>query len=209
MEYSEKQLQIIDVAEGLFATNGFEGTSVRDIAQKAGVNIAMISYYFGSKEKLMQAIFEKGTESVRTQVNSMLGNNELTSLQKVNILIDDYVNRIIEKQEFHKLLMREQMINKDNPVTCIIHDTKKQNLLLIKKLIQEGQKSGEFKKNIDIMMMMNTLIGTGSHLIATQHFYREINNLQTMEDNEFKKLIKRKLSHHLKSLFKATLTYEA
>jgi len=38
--------------------NGFDGTSVRDIAQKAGVNLAMISYYFGSKEKLLEALIE-------------------------------------------------------------------------------------------------------------------------------------------------------
>ncbi len=51
MEYNEKQLQILEVAEKLFAANGFDGTSIRDIASEAEVNIAMISYYFGSKEK--------------------------------------------------------------------------------------------------------------------------------------------------------------
>ena len=37
MEYSEKQIAIINTAEKLFAVNGFDGTSVRDIAQEAGV----------------------------------------------------------------------------------------------------------------------------------------------------------------------------
>ena len=50
-EFNEKQLEILQVAEQLFAEEGFDGTSVRDIAKKANVNIAMISYYFGSKEK--------------------------------------------------------------------------------------------------------------------------------------------------------------
>jgi len=53
--YSEKQLGILLVAERLFADKGFHGTSVRDIAQEADVNIAMISYYFGSKDKLLEA----------------------------------------------------------------------------------------------------------------------------------------------------------
>ncbi len=51
----------MNAAEKLFAVNGFDGTSVRDIAQEAGVNVAMISYYFGSKEKLMEAVFEQKT----------------------------------------------------------------------------------------------------------------------------------------------------
>ncbi|HXS35703.1 MAG TPA: TetR family transcriptional regulator [Flavipsychrobacter sp.] len=209
MEYNEKKMLIIDAAEKLFATRGYDGTSVRDIAQEAGINIAMISYYFGSKEKLMEAVFEHRTLNIRSKVETLLQNDELTALQKVNILIDDYVDRIIQQQEFHKIMTREQMINKDNAIACLIHDLKKRNLENIKRLIQEGQKSGEFKKNIDIVLMMTTMIGTASQLITTQHFYREINNLQNMPDVEFLKLLKKKLSHHLKTLFKATLTYEA
>ena len=57
-------------------------------------------------------------------------------------------------------------------------------------------------------LMMATLIGTTSHLVTTQHYYRELNNLQSMPDEEFQNHLKKKLSHHLKSLFKAILTYE-
>ena len=57
MEYNDKQVQIMEIAEILFAEKGFNGTSVRDIAEKANVNLAMISYYFGSKDKLLEALF--------------------------------------------------------------------------------------------------------------------------------------------------------
>ncbi|WP_431212540.1 TetR family transcriptional regulator [Puia sp. P3] len=55
---SDKREHILTSAEKLFAEKGFDGTSVRDIAQLAGVNLAMISYYFGSKEKLLEALIE-------------------------------------------------------------------------------------------------------------------------------------------------------
>ena len=57
MKSNDKQIQIIETAEKLFADKGFSGTSVRDIADEADVNLAMISYYFGSKEKLLEALF--------------------------------------------------------------------------------------------------------------------------------------------------------
>ena len=56
MKYNEKQLQIMHEAESLFAEKGFKGASVRDIAVKAGINLAMVSYYFGSKEKLLACL---------------------------------------------------------------------------------------------------------------------------------------------------------
>ena len=47
----------MEAAETLFAAKGFNGTSVLDISETAGVNLAMISYYFGSKKKLFEAMF--------------------------------------------------------------------------------------------------------------------------------------------------------
>ncbi len=50
-KFTDKQIHILDIAEELIAKKGYEGTSVRDICSKANINVAMISYYFGSKEK--------------------------------------------------------------------------------------------------------------------------------------------------------------
>ena len=90
MEYSEKQLAIMDTAEKLFGQNGFSGTSVRDIAQEAGVNVAMISYYFGSKEKLMEMLFEQKSNKLTLMVENLLQDENVKYLQKVYVLIDDY-----------------------------------------------------------------------------------------------------------------------
>jgi len=76
VNFNEKQIQIIEAAEKLFSENGFDGTSVRDIAEEAGVNLAMISYYFGSKEKLMESIFKHRGEHMKLQLESMIRNNQ-------------------------------------------------------------------------------------------------------------------------------------
>jgi AcrR family transcriptional regulator len=199
----------MEAAEELFAERGFDGTSVRDIAEKADVNLAMISYYFGSKEKLMQALFKYRGENITLQLETILQNKELNSLQKIYSLIDNYIERFMRRQCFHKILVREQMVNLSGATGKLISHFKKTNQELVKQLVLEGQKKGEFKKNVDVSLMMMTLIGTTSHLITTQHYYREINNLQSLSEEEFKTYIKKKLSHHLKSIFKAILTYES
>lgn len=209
MQYNDKQIQIMEAAEKLFANRGFAGTSVRDIAEAAGVNLAMISYYFGSKEKLMEAMFLYRGEYMKMQLQNILLNNEMTSFQKVEKLVEEYIERLFQKQFFHKVMLREQMVNTSGPISEQILQLKQTNQTLFKQIIQEGQKKGEFKKGVDIPFLMLTLVGTASQLIATQHFYRETNHLQSLSTEEFEKQIKKKLSAYLKTLFKAILSYES
>ena len=57
---------ILDVASKLFSKKGFNGTSIREIASKANVNIAAISYHFESKEKLFFKVFLKAYSKFET-----------------------------------------------------------------------------------------------------------------------------------------------
>ena len=56
---------------------------------------------------------------------------------------------------------------------------------------------------------MATMIGTSNHFTVSQDFYRRYNNLVDMPEEEFQKHLKKKLSNHLKTIFKALLTNEA
>ncbi len=206
MEYNDKQVQIMETAEILFAEKGFNGTSVRDIAEKAHVNLAMISYYFGSKDKLLESLFDYRGEHVKLKLESMVEDKTLGSFEKLDLLIDHYIEKIMNQQCFSRIMVREQVVNHTGITAKLITQMKKRNQEIISKLIHQGQKKGEFKRNIDIPLMMATLVGTAGHLIATQPYYREINNLQSMSEEEFQKHLKKKLSQHLKKLFKAILT---
>ena len=209
MKFNEKQIQIIETAEKLFADKGFSGTSVRDIADEADVNLAMISYYFGSKEKLLESLFSYRMEGTTLKLESMLQNKELGALEKVNMMIDFFIEKFHSQTSFHKIMMREQVANNRATTAELIQQLKKHNQTLVKAIITEGQKAGNFVKNIDVPILMATLTGTVSNLVTTQHFYREINNLQDMPEEQFQKLMKKKMSTHLKFIFKAILTHEA
>ena len=209
MDYNDKQAAIIDKAEKLFSVCGFDGTSVRDIASDAGVNVAMISYYFGSKEKLMEAVFEHKSNKMRLKVEILIQDTVLTPLQKIYILIDEYVDKFLDQKNLHMIMMREQLSDKRTPVSDMILELKRKNLDSVKLLIQDGQKKGVFKKNIDVTMMMATMIGTVSQVVLSQPFYRRVNNMEDLTETEFRTHIRKKLSIHIKKLFKAQLTNEA
>ncbi|MCF2447168.1 TetR family transcriptional regulator [Dyadobacter sp. CY345] len=210
MEYNAKQLQIINVAERLFAGKGFSGTSIRDIAHEADINVSMISYYFGSKEKLIEALFEVRSVESTTRLETIIANDDLTPIQKVFILIDSAIDRLMGNQSFHNIMLREQLSGEDRTqvISDLIFDLKLKNWKGLDTIIKEGQNNGHFREDIDVLLLSATLYGTVNQVITTQSFFRKINNLEHLTQEEFEKDLKLKLSKHLKSIFKATVAYE-
>lgn len=208
LNYSEKQIQIIEEAESLFAEKGYNGTSVREIAAKADVNVAMISYYFGSKDKLLEAIFKYRGETSKMSLEELLKNPDLTSHEKINKLIENYVTKVMDQQPFYKIMSREMVVSNSKTTESLIIEIKKSNLDIISRIILQGQKDGSFLKDIDIPMMISTLSGSANNLISTQKYYRTLSGLNDMSDEDFQKHLKKKLTANLKRIFKILLSDE-
>jgi AcrR family transcriptional regulator len=210
MEYNQKQLSILDAAEKLFASKGFHGTSVRDIAHEANVNIAMISYYFGSKDKLIESIFIKRIIDWRHSLQAIFNNHSLTYTERFDRMVETYVGRIMDNPCFNLMVMRAQIQADDSTVSEIIYQNKKETYEVISSFIFEGQEQGAFRKEgIDIMMMVNTLVGTTNHLMSTRHHFQKLSNLEHLTDEQLQEYLIIHISNHLKNLFKAILIHEA
>jgi AcrR family transcriptional regulator len=206
--YSGKQLQIVQVAEQLFAENGFEGTSVRDIAQEAGVNVAMISYYFGSKEKLLQAVFTHRIAATRLALEHILADKDMHPFDKIDTMVDGMVDRMMLHKNFHRVVMYSQLSTDNDEVAKIMAETKLKNLEVINKIIAEGQRKKVFVKGIDAGLLMMTVSGTIYQAAAGSVYFRIAHPDETLTEEAYTEQIKKKLKTHLKRVIKATLTYE-
>jgi len=206
-EYSEKQLAILKVAERLFATQCFHGTSVRDIAHAADMNIAMVSYYFGSKKKLLEAIFKYRTEASRKFLSELLESNQ-EPLEKIYALIDRFANKLIGEQYFHCIMSREQMNCQQTIVQELIWKMREEMLGLMRPIVTRGQEAGTFYGDVDVEMMLITIFGTIQQTIATQFLLRKSPPCDAMSEDEFKEYLRDRVSRHLKKLFKAILIHE-
>ncbi|WP_010532377.1 forespore capture DNA-binding protein RefZ [Lentibacillus jeotgali] len=88
MKKSPTKQKVIDAASSLFFQNGFHGTSVRDIADKAAVNVSLISYYFKSKQGLLEYAVTQYYEAYLETVEISLGENDaLPPLDKLKHLV--------------------------------------------------------------------------------------------------------------------------
>src|SRR6478609_384534 len=102
-DLNDKKIEIIHVAEKLFAEKGFEGTSVRDIAGAANINVAMISYYFGSKEKLLEAMVLYRIESLSLQLENLY-QEDISPIEKMDKVIELYIKRIYCNRAIYVIL---------------------------------------------------------------------------------------------------------
>jgi AcrR family transcriptional regulator len=62
----DTRTRILDAAEELFMLHGFEGTSMRLLTSRAGVNLAAVNYHFGSKDALIEALFRRKLDPMNT-----------------------------------------------------------------------------------------------------------------------------------------------
>lgn len=197
---SDKKTHIINVAIELFSKNGFEGTSMRDLASAAEVNIAMINYYFGSKEKLFEAIVEGRSEKARKELEELAQDSSLSSIEKMERVIEMQVNKVLQKRHFHKVIQNEVMLNKRPELNIAIGNIFKRNSIILKSIIEQGYKNGEFNK-VDPGLCVSTLIGTINHVFLSRTICNLVFDKNNPADDPFENpKIKKKVIDHLKSI---------
>jgi AcrR family transcriptional regulator len=204
-DLNDKQIQILEVAETLFAEKGFDGTSIRDISKEAKINIAMVSYYFGSKEKLLESLVLFKTSGLKEQLVNLIEEN-LEPVDKINKLISLYINRLNCNRGIYRILHFELASKKRVLELESFTAIKKANLKSLEIIIQEGQAKGIFRKDVIIELLTPTILGTYFHFQMNKPFFEDILNLKTEE--AYNNYIKTDLTKHIQQTIKALLIYE-
>ncbi|SHH68646.1 MULTISPECIES: forespore capture DNA-binding protein RefZ [Virgibacillus] len=108
MKINPSKQKVIEAATELFFQKGFHGTSVRDIADKARVNVSLISYYFKGKQGLLEFAvtdyYEKYLETVEATIKQ---NQHLNKLQQLKELIFFIIQYKQTKHQFSCFIHRE------------------------------------------------------------------------------------------------------
>ncbi|MGE5107743.1 MAG: TetR/AcrR family transcriptional regulator [Sphingobacteriales bacterium] len=204
MTEKDKKIQILTAAEELFSEQGFDGTSVRDIAQKAGVNLAMISYYFGSKEKLLTALVEYRSAYTLGILEELNKDQTLSPWDKIDKLVDFYVEKFVCYHRFHHVMTYHYTTTRSTETKELITAIKLRNLDQIRKIIIDGQKKKFFRK-VDIEMTMSTLMGTISQITLSRQLYCHLIHIDMHDEAAYNKKIIPRLKIHLKQLLRAHL----
>lgn len=169
-KFTDKQIHILDVAEELIAKKGFEGTSVRDISTKAQINVAMISYYFGSKEKMMSYLYQYRVQRTKEGFSEFSetikeGRPEMQMKEIIKFLIHqlfkyNYFHGFVTQELRHTEHLKEDLLAFYQICVMKIDD-----------VVKKGVTSGVFSnvpKSEDVLTM---ILGSTLFVIRNKNFY--------------------------------------
>lgn len=203
MEKADKRVSILEAAEKLFSELGYEGASTRQIAKEAGANMAMINYYFGSKEGVFMEIMGQRVSDFKHQLKE-INEMEATVMEKLLLVVERYASRILCNLTFHKMMQRELSLPQRPEMFSTIKSAMLENMLVIEGIITEGIEEGTFRK-VDVRMLIATVMGTISNVAISPS---KITSGTSLDINVKKdrKLITERLITHLKDLVTIYLT---
>ena len=203
MEKADKRVSILDAAEKLFSELGYEGASTRQIAKEAGANMAMINYYFGSKEGVFMEIMGQRVSDFKHQLKE-INEMEATVMEKLLLVVERYATRILCNLTFHKMMQRELSLPQRPEMFSTIKSAMLENMSVIEGIITEGIEEGTFRK-VDVRMLIATVMGTISNVAISPS---KITSGTSLDINVKKdrKLITERLITHLKDLVTIYLT---
>ncbi len=192
----DKRNAIIKTATKLFGERGFEDVSTRDIAKNADVNVALISYYFKSKEGLFDAIVDERMSIFGERI-SEIKKMDLTAWQRVTIVFDEYCNKMMSNPDFSRMVYRQITYLQRAPTTIKILDEISKNRNSILEIFEEGKRNGEFNLDTDYKFLILTFMCTLSSIVKSPVMAVQILNLESEKELFTKKFIEK-----LKSFFK-------
>jgi AcrR family transcriptional regulator len=145
--------KILDSAKEVFMEYGLYGARMQDIADRAKINKALLHYYFRTKEKLFDKVFE-GALSKYFEVMEVFENNSLPIIKRLYIYIDNIIDFYSEYPQMSMFIIKE-IGNNPELIRQKIQTAKKNKSIRLIHLLEEGIKNKEIKKIDAAMFMIN------------------------------------------------------
>ena len=148
-EVNSREQKILDAAKEVFARKGYDAARVEEIAKEAGVNKALLFYYFRSKENILKQLIERGivkaVKILNEHINGILENDE----EAINTLIEDFIGFLFARKKLIKIMLLETFKD-DNENTYIMDFINP----LLEALKESREDCRDLKDEIDYKLRM-------------------------------------------------------
>ena len=176
--------KIVAAARKVFTTKGMAGARMQDIADEAGINKAMLHYYFRDKDKLFETIFITEAQRFFPKIN-MIFQSDASLFEKIENFVNEYIDEMQENPYLPWFVMNE--INRD-PDQFLYKIWGKDNLPKPAKFLEQIEKEikkGTIKRFNPVHLLMNLLSMTIFPFVAKPMMTRNLH----LSDLQFRKIM--------------------
>ena len=136
MEKLTTEQKIIAAAEEVFTKKGYAGTRTRDIAQEAGINLALLNYHFKSKENLFRIIITEKFLQLFGRLSPVISDEKVSLDNKIKTLVEYYTDLLINNMELPIFVLNE-LKNNEHIFDEILQNVRKLSQPVIEKQMKE------------------------------------------------------------------------
>ncbi len=145
---------ILDAARKVFIEKGKEGARMQEIADEAGINKALLHYYFRNKQRLFEAVFMEAFGKFLPQFR-MIIESEKSFLEVLPFFIENYINVILENPYLPGFILHELSHNPEN--LAGLFEQKVNNIHLLLAKITEEMQRGTIRELDPRQVIVNVL----------------------------------------------------
>lgn len=167
--HSDKARELlIQAAKSLFGKKGFDGVSVREIADAADVNFSLIRYYFGDKVGIYRACLDLyGNTRLSSAVRILQPVASVEEFKvRLKIMIQEIIDSLQQDPDLSRMMMRE--MESEEPIAAdVIRTTLVKMAEAFVHFFTSAQKKGILRKDINPLFLTQIIQMTLSHLVLT------------------------------------------
>jgi len=182
-----KRKSIIDAAIEVFSRNGFQNSTISEIAQKANVAEGTIYQYFRNKEDLFFSIPIDKTKEFYGELELHLQGIK-GSINKVRKFVWFYIHHLQANPEYARALMLEMRVNR-NFIRTKTYEAFRPMTHRILEIIEEGQEEGAIRKDVDMYTIRHLILGSLEHIVTRWVLKDEKYDLLAQYDDILKLII--------------------
>ena len=163
---------------------GFAGTKTREIAEKAGINLALLNYYYRSKEKLFNKIMMEAMSAFMKSIFKHFDNEETTLNQKFQLLATKYIDRIKSNPDIPHFILNELRSRPDEFFQNISNGKKFQDFFIYHQL--QDRLGSEKADGINPIHIMTNLMSLTLFPFVGKPMLKMVSGI---DDNQFSDLM--------------------
>lgn len=148
--------KILEAAEKVFHDKGFYGARMREIAEKAGINKGLLHYYFKTKHKLFEAIFNVAKNRMISKIQGIL-EKDMPLQEKVEQIVDGYLDMLIKHPNLPQFVLNELNSNPDQFVGKHFNHSIKDTFSRLQDAIEQEVRAGKIQPIDARQLIMNLM----------------------------------------------------